>query len=303
MNKIYDVVIIGSGVAGATAAIYAKRAGLKFKLIEKLAVGGMITKTSEVENVTGFGKISGIEMGMTFLKHLNELDIKVDYTEVKEVKKIENDIFEITTNNEVINSKFVIMATGATPKKINVKGEEEFFSKGVSYCATCDGMFFKDKDVAIIGAGDSGFMSAKFMGRIAKKVYILQHNNSIKANFELQQEVKNIENVEIILNAKTEEISGENVVNQIKYTDMNNNELKELSVSGVFIAVGMSPNSELVRELVKLDNINAIITDENMQTSLKGLYAIGDVRNTKIRQVITGAADAVYAIEDITNKI
>lgn len=303
MNKIYDVVIIGSGVAGATAAIYAKRAGLKFKLIEKLAVGGMITKTSEVENVTGFGKISGIEMGMTFLKHLNELDIKVDYTEVKEVKKLENDIFEITTNNEVINSKFVIMATGATPKKINVKGEEEFFSKGVSYCATCDGMFFKDKDVAIIGAGDSGFMYAKFMGRIAKKVYILQHNNSIKANFELQQEVKNIENVEIILNAKTEEISGENVVNQIKYTDMNNNDLKELSVSGVFIAVGMSPNSELVKELVKLDNINAIITDENMQTSLKGLYAIGDVRNTKIRQVITGAADAVYAIEDITNKI
>lgn len=303
MNKIYDVVIIGSGVAGATAAIYAKRAGLKFKLIEKLAVGGMITKTSEVENVTGFGKISGIEMGMTFLKHLNELDIKVDYTEVKELKKIENDIFEITTNNEVINSKFVIMSTGATPKKINVKGEEEFFSKGVSYCATCDGMFFKDKDVAIIGAGDSGFMSAKFMGRIAKKVYILQHNNSIKANFELQQEVKNIENVEIILNAKTEEISGENVVNQIKYTDINTNSLKELSVSGVFIAVGMSPNSELVKELVKLDNINAIITDENMQTSLKGLYAIGDVRNTKIRQVITGAADAVYAIEDITNKI
>lgn len=300
--EVLDLVIIGGGPAGVTAAIYAKRAGLKFRLLEKLFIGGKILTTTEIENVTGFSKLTGMNLSEKLSEHLSSLEITSEMVDVLEIEKLESK-FVVKTKNEEIQTKNIIIATGASSRKLNVQGEEKFASKGVSYCATCDGMFYKDKNVLIIGGGDTGFTSAQILSRIAKNVYLMQHNEILKANMELQNKVKELSNVQVILNAEVKEILGNEKTESVDYIDKYTNEIKNLKVDGVFVNIGVLANSELAKNLCELDNFGAIRTNEDMQTSTKGIYAIGDVRDTKVRQVLTAMSDAVYALEKIAKEI
>ena len=204
-------------------------------------------------------------------------------------------------------TKNILLATGSRSRKTEYiqKLEEEGGTQGISYCATCDGMFYNGKKVVILGAGNTGFEEAIFLSRICENVTILQHNENIKASYDLREKVKNIDNINIILNASIEEIKTDErkVVSQIVYKDIKTEEIKHIDANGIFVAIGIVPNSELLSDLVELDQIKAVVVDENMETNIEGIFAVGDVRNTKIRQVLTAMNDSIYAIEKISKEI
>ena len=287
---------------GITAAIYGKRSGLKVNIIEKGIIGGNIANTHLIENYPALMGISGFDFSMKLEKHLKDLEIDFNIETVLNISKNESlsnelglNVFEIETNKNKYFAKNIIISTGTVPKSLNIPGEQEYYGKGVSYCATCDGMLYKKKDVAVVGGGNTALESITVLSEICNNVYVFVRGDKFRGEQIVVDNILKKDNVHIMYNTSLTEIKGdENFVNEITTTNGNYN------VDGVFITIGTNPNSELFKELVSLNNFNEIITNhQTMETSFKNIYAIGDVRDTKIRQILTGMSDAIYAIHDI----
>lgn len=298
---IYDIIIIGSGPAGLTAAIYAKRACLNALLLyDPYKVESQICNTYEVCNYPGFNNVSGQELYDSFKKHAKELNVEMKGEKVTEVTDIYLDVKKVRTKNSEYDTKTIVLATGGEPKKGGFDREEEFVGNGISYCATCDGAFFKDKDVAVIGGGDTGVEDAIYLSRMAKKVYLIVRRNELRATKVLQEEVKQANNVEILYETVVKGIIGENKLEGILIKGKDDVIMSELTVDGLFVGIGMNPSYELLKSKVEMDG-DYIKADETCETSVKGIYAVGDVRKKQLRQVITACADGANAITSIQN--
>ncbi|MCR5601005.1 MAG: FAD-dependent oxidoreductase [Ruminococcus sp.] len=292
---LYDVIILGSGPAGLSAAVYASRAGLSFAVVEKEYMGtGQIAYTEQVDNYLGYFGIDGFSLGEKFREHAEALGTAFIDGEVTELSKNEN-VWKIRlANGNSFESKTVIYALGASPKKLGIAGEEKLSGRGVSYCAICDGAFFAEKTVTVIGGGDTALGDALYLSKTAEKVYIMHRRGKFRANAALVKKAEETANIEFVLEALPTEIKGEDSVTGIKYSQ--NGSEKLLSTDGVFAAVGSLPNTALLRSIAELDESGYIIAGESCITSAEGLFAAGDVRTKTVRQVITAAADGANAV-------
>lgn len=301
MNIQYDLAIIGSGPAGLTSAIYAQRALLKTIVIEKNPMsGGQILNTYEVDNYPGLPMINGFDLGIKMREHADKLGTEFLTASVKKVEKTENGFTILVEGKEPVEAKTVIIATGAEHVTLGVSGEEELKGMGVSYCATCDGAFFRGKTVAVVGGGDVALEDAIFLARGCEKVYVIHRRDEFRGAKILQQQLLSLPNIEVVWDSVVEKIEGEGVVNNIKVRNIKTEEQSELPVQGVFIAVGNRPDTEMVKDIVDRDEKGYIIGDETGTTSTAGLFVAGDVRTKALRQVVTAASDganAVYSIE------
>ena len=287
---MYDLVIVGAGPAGMTSAIYSARQKLKTLIISKDFGGQMAQKAVEIENYPGFEKITGFDLISKMENQVKNVDVVRE--KVIEVKK-ENDIFFLKTEGDkVFQSKVVIIATGAEPRRLNVLGEVNYLGRGVSYCSTCDGPLFKNKEVAIIGGGDAGFETAIFMKNYASKIYILEQEESVKASIDNQKKASGIE---VITSARLKEIKGDNFVNQIVF-ELSGKE-KTLDVKGVFIQAGYVPETSFLGDLVELNEKKEIIVNfETFETKTKGLFAVGDVNCGKVKQIVVACGQGATAV-------
>ncbi len=295
MENIIDVAIIGAGPGGMTAAIYAARAGLKTVVFEKTAVGGQMAYTNEIENFPGLDKTSGFDLAMALDGQAKKFNVEYVNEGVNSINK-QGNVFSLITSSKEYLAYTVILASGASPRRLGLESENRLKGSGVSYCATCDGNFYRGADVAVIGGGNTAFEDALFLSNICRKVYIIHRRSEFRAEKILQDQVKRIPNIEIIVNSVPKEILGKFEVNGII---IENNEGKEqkIELQGVFVAVGTIPNNEIVRDLVKLNDYGYVITDRNMQTSVHGMFAVGDVRDTVLRQIVTACADGAIAAQ------
>lgn len=296
---IYDVIILGSGPAGLSAAIYAQRARLNTLVIEEKPLsGGQILDTYEVDNYPGLQGIGGFELGMKFREHADTLGVTFHTAQVQKVQ-VAGNLKEVVTEKETFQTKSVIVATGATHRKLGVRGEEELVGAGVSYCATCDGAFFKGKTVAVVGGGDVALEDALFLARGCEKVYLIHRRNEFRGAKVLQEQVQKTENITVLWNSEVKEIQGENKVEKI----LLHNNIEEtdttLEVQGIFIAVGIQPNNDAVKEVVAVDEQGYVKALEDTVTSEPGIFAAGDVRTKQLRQVITAAADGANAVTSV----
>lgn len=294
---IYDIIIIGGGPAGITAGIYCVRQKMSLLLITKEFGGQMARKTVEIENYTGFPKISGLDLIKKFKEHMDDKGVKVEMGEVVKVEK-NKDIFSVfTKEGKEFQSKTIIVATGAKPKELNVLGEKEFIGKGVSYCPMCDGPLFREKKVAVIGGGDAGFETAIWLSKFAKEITILEFDKKLSGAKQNQDTAEKTGKVKVITEAEIKEIKGDNFVNAVVY---NNPEEKILNVDGVFIEIGYSPASDFVKKFVDLTDKGEIKIDrETGETKTKGLYAAGDVNRGKCRQIIVACGEGAVAANAI----
>lgn len=294
---LYDLIIIGGGPAGITAGIYAGRQRLKTLLIAKSFGGQMTKKATEVCNYPGFGRISGFDLIEKFVEHLKEQKcVEIKMSEVIKVKKEEDNFIVTIAQKEKISARSVIVATGADPRPLEAKREKEFIGKGVSYCVTCDGPVFKNKIIAVIGGGDTGFEAALFMTNYAKKIYILEFGPKVKADQINQDQVKKSEKIKIITNAAVKEIKGDKMVSSLIYENLLLKEKKELKVEGIFIEIGSQPATSMVKGLVDFDKRDEIVTDpETFQTKTQGLFAAGDVNTGPYKQIVTAAGEGCKA--------
>ncbi|MBU5474973.1 thioredoxin-disulfide reductase [Roseburia sp. MSJ-14] len=296
---IYDVIILGSGPAGLSAAIYAQRARLNTLVIEEKPLsGGQILDTYEVDNYPGLQGIGGFELGMKFREHADTLGVTFHTAQVQKVQAAGN-LKEVVTEKETFQTKSVIVATGATHRKLGVQGEEELVGAGVSYCATCDGAFFKGKTVAVVGGGDVALEDALFLARGCEKIYLIHRRDEFRGAKVLQEQVQKTENITVLWNSEVKEIQGENKVEKI----LLHNNIEEtdttLEVQGIFIAVGIQPNNDAVKEVVAVDEQGYVKALEDTVTSEPGIFAAGDVRTKQLRQVITAAADGANAVTSV----
>ena len=298
-NNIYDVVIIGSGPSGLAAAIYAQRAKLNTITIEKQYMsGGQVLNTYEVDNYPGLPEINGFDMGQKFRQHAEKLGAKFIKDEVLELN-IMDKIKKVHCKNNEFLTKTVIIATGAQHRLLEVKGEQELYGKGVSYCATCDGAFYKEKTVAVVGGGDVALEDAIFLSRLCKKVYLIHRRDEFRGVKILQEKVFSIDNIEVIWDTVVDEICGENEVTSINISNVKTKDRKTLDVDGVFVAIGIIPNSHIFEKHLKLDESNYIIANEDCKTSVDGVFVAGDVRTKALRQIVTAVSDGANAITSI----
>lgn len=290
---ILDLAIIGSGPAGIAAAIYASRNNLNTFIFGE-NVGGMLSnKAVNVENYLGFPSVSGIDLALNFREHLEAQDkITILEKEVLEVKK-EGDIFKLKTSSGEFVSRTVIVASGSSPRELNVKGEKEFLGKGVGYCPVCDGPFFRNKDVMIVGGGNGSFEAAIFLSNIAKSITIIERGEQFLADRKNQEKVKQFKNIEVFTNSQVLEIKGNKFVESVLYES--GVEVLEKSFQGVFIQIGYVPKTEFVQSLVELNLRKEIIVNESMETKTEGLFAAGDITNSKVKQIICAASSGAIA--------
>lgn len=295
-NIVYDLVIVGSGPAGLTSAIYAERAMLKTILLEKNSMsGGQVINTYEVDNYPALPGINGFDLSIKMREHAEELGATIRSEEVVSME-LNSEIKTVNTNEAAYKTKTVILATGAYWRKLGVSGEEKFSGLGVSYCATCDGAFFKNKEVAVVGGGDVAVEDAIFLARLCKKVYLIHRRDELRAVKVLQDKLFNLDNVEILWDSVVEKIDGEQQVNNIIVKNLKLGEEKTISLDGIFIAIGTLPNSDILKDYVKTDTQGYILADETCKTSLEGVFAVGDVRKKPLRQIITAAADGAVGV-------
>ena len=298
MGEIYDTVIIGSGPAGLAAAIYAERAELNAIVIEKNVVsGGQVLTTYEVDNYPGVQGIGGYDLGMKFREHADSLG--AEFVE-DEVVRVETDgaVKKVVCTGNTYETKTVIIATGASHRKLGVPGEEELAGMGVSYCATCDGAFFRGKTTAVIGGGDVAIEDAIFLARLCKKVYVVHRRDELRGAKSLQKKLFSLENVELVWDSIPERIEGENKVEKLVVSNVKTKETRELELQGVFVAVGINPNSAPFEGLVEMEN-GYIKAGEDCATSCPGIFAAGDVRTKGLRQIVTAVSDGANAITSV----
>lgn len=302
MDKTFDLLIIGSGPAGMTAGIYAARAELDFAVIEQSSVsGGQILSTYEVDNYPGLPSMSGGELANKLREHCDSLRVPFVTAIADRIEHTEDGLFNVTLDDgRVLTSKNVIAATGASHRELGIPGEEDLAGMGVSYCATCDGAFFKGADVAVIGGGDVAVEDAIYLSRICNKVYLLHRRNEFRATAALVSEAHSIPNIEFITPAIPLRITGEDMVERLEINRVDTGEVTALNISGVFVAVGISPASELFSALCDCDSDGYILAGEDCKTSLPGLFAAGDIRKKPLRQIITACADGANAVSSIS---
>ena len=296
---MHDLIIIGSGPAGLSAAVYGRRAGFSTLVIEKNPMsGGQVLNTYEVDNYLGLPGINGFDMGMKFREHAEKMQAEFIEADVLGVEDM-GDYKLVKTTDGDYEAKAVIIASGASHSHLGVPGEEELSGMGVSYCATCDGAFFRGKTVAVIGGGDVAVEDAIFLARACEKVYLIHRRDSLRAAQSLQDTMLALPNVEVCWNSVVESINGEGRVNSITLVHKNGGTKTELAVQGVFIAVGIKPNSESFITNIAADEKGYLIAGEDCATSMPGVFAAGDIRTKKLRQIVTAVADGANAVECI----
>lgn len=312
METIYDLVIIGSGPAGLGAAIYAQRAELKTLVIEKEMVsGGQVLTTYEVDNYAGLPGINGFELGMKFKEHADKLGTEFAVDTVLSVKTAEPagelmkaaelsaGIREVVCEGHTYKARTVLIASGARHRKLDVPGEERLTGMGVSYCATCDGAFFRKKTAAVVGGGDVAIEDAIFLARLCEKVYLIHRRDELRGARSLQKKLMELENVELVWDTVVEAVNGDDKVSLIDLLNKKTGEKRTLSVDGVFIAVGISPNTGAYEGLVEMDAGGYIVAGEDGKTSAAGIFAAGDVRTKALRQIVTAVADGANCITSV----
>lgn len=297
----FDTVILGGGPGGFAAGMYAARGAVSTAIIDISMLGGQPSNYLELENYPGFSKIGGFELMEKFEEHADMFGVqKFPMQEIKSIDLVSNPKLIVTAEAE-FRANTVIIATGAKPMKLGVAGEEEFVGRGVSYCAVCDGAFYKDKVVAVVGGGNSAVEEAMYLTKFASKVYLIHRRDELRADKIIQERAFKNDKLEIVWDSVVTEIKGDNLVKTAVLKNVKTNECQDLSVDGVFPYIGITPNVDYINGQIEQDKAGFIITDETMKTSIDGVYAIGDVRKTPLRQVITAASDgaigAVYAIK------
>ena len=293
--KSYDVLIIGGGGSGLTAAIYASRANLSTLLLEKLTPGGQIALTDVVENYPGFPKgVTGPEISMMMEEQAKRYGTEVVYQEVKSIAK-DNGKFNIKTTSENYEAKAIILATGASFRRVGVPGEKELTGKGVSYCATCDGAFFKEKEIIVIGGGDSALQEGLFLTRFVTKVSVVHRRDQLRASPILQDRAKNHPKIEFIWNTVIENIKGEKKVEGVILKDVKSGQTREFKTDGVFIFIGHDPNSALIKDFVELDDKGYVKTGKSLVTSVPGVFAAGEIRAGAVKQLVSACGEGCEA--------
>ena len=291
---MYDTIIIGAGPAGMTAALYAARSNLKVALIEGGLPGGQMNNTSDIENYPGYANISGPELAEKMFEPLENLGVEHLYGFVETIED-HGDIKKVITDDEEFETRTVIVATGSKHRLLGVPGEEELNSRGVSYCAVCDGAFFRDQDLLVVGGGDSAVEEAIFLTQFAKSVTIVHRRDELRAQKVLQDRAFANEKINFIWDSVVKEIKGENRVESIVIENVKTNQVTEHAFGGVFIYVGLDPVSEFTKDLQIQDESGWIVTDDHMKTSVAGVFAVGDVRQKDLRQVTTAVGDGAIA--------
>ncbi len=295
----FDTVILGGGPAGLSAAIYASRGAVSTAIVDLNMLGGQPSNYLELENYPGFQVIGGFDLMEKFEEHADKFG--VNKFPMQEIQSVDLKNKKIITNEYEFSAGTIIIATGAQPMKLNVPGEKEFVGRGVSYCAVCDGAFYKSKVVAVVGGGNAAVEEAMYLTKFADKVYVIHRRNELRADRIVQERAFKNEKIEFIWDSVVKEIKGDSLVNTVVLENVKTKELSNLAVNGVFPYIGMTPNVELFNGQLEQDSRGFIMTDETMSTSVDGVFAIGDVRTTPLRQVITAASDgavgAVYAVK------
>jgi len=294
---IYDMLIIGGGPGGYTAALYAARAGLSVAVLEKLSAGGQMAQTHKIDNYPGFPEgVDGFELGEKMQLQAERFGAVTEYADVTAVD-LKADPKVVHSSEGVFRGRTVVLATGAGPKELGLPGERELTGRGVAYCAACDGMFFKGKTVAVVGGGNSAAADALLLSRVAKKVYLIHRRDSLRAEKVSQKPLMEADNVEFLWNSAVTELLHEGKLTGIRVRDLSSGEERERKVDGLFISVGRKPATDLVKDQLSLDAGGYVIAGETTETSRPGVYAVGDVRTKPLRQIVTAVADGAVAVQ------
>ncbi len=291
--RTYDLIIIGGGPAGLTAGVYARRGGLNVLIVENQAVGGQMSRTLEIENYPGFPTVNGFQLAMSMQEQCTTLGVEFAYGNIEHLD-LDGKDKKLAIDGQEYSSKVVIIATGTTPTYLNIKGEKEFAGRGVSYCAVCDGGFFKDKNVIVVGGGNTALEDAMYLQRFAKTVYLAHRRDEYRASKILVDKL-NESNVKQLKSCVIDEIVGENKVTNVKVKNLKTNEISSINMDGVFVAVGQTPTASLFN--VKKNERGYILVDQEMKTSIDGVFAAGDVTEKQIRQIVTACSDGAIAAE------
>ena len=302
---MYDIIIIGGGPAGLTASIYALHAKKSVLLIERYAPGGQVAQTGKIENYPGFKSIDGLELSNLMFEQVSDLGLETIYTDVikydllGKVKKVE-------TYDGTFECKAVVLALGAVARQLDVENEKKFIGKGISYCATCDGNFFKDKNVAVVGGGNTSFEDCLYLADIVNKIYLIHRRDEFRGDKHTLLKLKEFEKVgkiEFVLNSVVKALNGEDKLTSVVVENKIDKTLREIPVDGLFVAIGRRPDTSLIQDIITLDENGYIITDENMRTNIDGVYAVGDVRQKRLRQIVTACSDGAISAVDIIDYI
>lgn len=302
---MYDIIIIGGGPAGLTASIYALRAKKSVLLIERYAPGGQVAQTGKIENYPGFKSIDGLELSNLMFEQASDLGLETIYTDVikydllGKVKKVE-------TYDGTFECKAVVLALGAVARQLDVENEKKFIGRGISYCATCDGNFFKDKNVAVVGGGNTSFEDCLYLADIVNKIYLIHRRDEFRGDKHTLLKLKEFEKVgkiEFVLNSVVKALNGEDKLISVVVENKIDKTLREIPVDGLFVAIGRRPDTSLIQDIITLDENGYIITDENMRTNIDGVYAVGDVRQKRLRQIVTACSDGAISAVDIIDYI
>jgi thioredoxin reductase (NADPH) len=291
---MYDIIIVGAGPAGMSAAIYGLRAGKTVLLIEEKSYGGQIINTPEVENYPAIRKISGYEFATNLYQQVKELGAEIVYEKAKQIRE-ENNVKLVITNKNTYQAQSVILATGAKNRPLGLENEEELIGRGISYCATCDGMFFRGKDVAVVGGGSTALEDATFLSNYCNKVYVIHRRDSFRGENRLVKNLAEKENVVFVLNSNVTEIAGKEQLTGITVKNVLDNSERKIAVSGLFVAIGQMPDNEAFQNVVNLDDKGYVIAGEDCVTATEGIYVAGDCRTKSIRQLTTATADGAVA--------
>lgn len=301
---MYDILIVGAGPAGMTAAIYGQRGGKKTIVFDKLSYGGQVINTAEVANYPGMPNMTGLDFAEKTYNQMKDLGAEMSYEEIAEVKDADKPIKTvITTSGKEYQCKAIIIATGSSPRPLGVENEEKFKGAGISYCATCDGAFFRNKTVAVCGGGNTALEDAEVLSDIAEKVYLVHRRDEFRADATNVKRVKGKKNVELVLDSVVTAINGERFIQGLEVQNKKTEEKRELKIDGLFVAIGQMPENGIFKDIVKLNKAGYIEAGENCLTGTDGIFAAGDCRTKKVRQITTAVSDgaiaALAAIEHI----
>lgn len=295
MEHIYDMIIIGGGPAGYTAALYASRAGFDTLLIEKMSAGGQMALTGDIDNYPGFEEgIDGFTLGMKMQQGAERFGAKTEYGEVKDIE-LSSKTKTVTTESNTFYAKTVLIATGANPRPLGIAGEQSLIGRGIHYCAHCDGRFYKDKTVIVVGGGNSAAADALYLSRLAKKVYLVHRRDTLRATKIYHEPLMKAENIEFIWNSEIDEFVSDGRIKGAKVKNKNG-EIKSIECDGIFVSIGRMPTTEFLKNRLALDKNGYIIADESTKTEIDGVFAIGDVRTKALRQIVTAVADGAVAV-------
>ena len=294
--SVYDIIIIGGGPAGYTAALYATRAGFSTLLIEKMSAGGQLALTGMVDNYPGFEEgVDGFTLGMKMQSSAERFGAKTEYAEVTELD-LNGNIKKVITDSGEFSCRAVIIATGANPRELGLAGENEFLGRGIHYCAHCDGRFYKDKTVIVVGGGNSAAADALYLSRLAKKVYLVHRRDTLRATKIYHEPLKSAENIEFLWDSQITEFISDQKITGAKVQNIKTGETKDLLVDGIFVSIGRKPATEFLKNIITLDENGYIIADETTKTNIDGVFAVGDVRTKALRQVVTAVSDGAVAV-------